>query len=118
MKLFTLTKKDFVVETFRSGGKGGQHQNKTDSGVRIKHPASGAAGESREERSQLQNKRNAFKRMTSSKKFRAWHRIKCAELISKQSIAEIVESLMQPHNLKIEVKDSKGRWIDEQDTLQ
>ena len=58
--LFSLTKKDFVVETFRAGGKGGQKQNKTDSGVRIKHPASGAVAESREERSQHQNKKIAF----------------------------------------------------------
>ena len=28
--LFTLTKKDFEMQTFRSGGKGGQHQNKVD----------------------------------------------------------------------------------------
>lgn len=47
--LFSLTKKDFRIETFRSGGKGGQHQNKTDSGVRIVHLESGAVGESREE---------------------------------------------------------------------
>jgi len=39
--LFSLTKKDFKVETFRGSGAGGQHRNKTDSAVRIKHPASG-----------------------------------------------------------------------------
>ena len=60
--LFSITKKDFEVQTFRSGGKGGQHQNKTDSGVRIIHRASGAVGESRSERSQLVNKRLALKR--------------------------------------------------------
>jgi protein subunit release factor B len=35
-KLFSITKKDFKIQTFRSGGKGGQHQNKTNSGVAIK----------------------------------------------------------------------------------
>ena len=34
-------KGDFKVETFKSGGKGGQHQNKTDSGARVIHVASG-----------------------------------------------------------------------------
>ncbi len=46
--LFSITKDDFTVQTFRSGGKGGQNQNKVESGVRIIHPASGAIGESRE----------------------------------------------------------------------
>ena len=56
--LFSITKKDFEIQTFRSGGKGGQHQNKTDSGVRIIHRDSGARAESREERSQARNKRD------------------------------------------------------------
>jgi protein subunit release factor A len=63
---------DFEMETFRAGGKGGQNQNKRDTGVRFRHKASGAAGESREERSQLQNKKTAFKRLCDSPKFRAW----------------------------------------------
>ena len=38
--LFSVTKKDFDIQTFRSGGKGGQHQNKRDTGVRCVHKAS------------------------------------------------------------------------------
>ena len=60
--LFSVTRDDFTIQTFRAGGKGGQKQNKTDSGVRCIHNASGAVGEGRDERSQLQNKKNAFKR--------------------------------------------------------
>lgn len=108
--LFSLTKKDFIVETFRAGGKGGQNQNKRDSGVRIKHPASGAVGESREERSQLANKKNAFNRLTKTTKFIAWHKKMCAQLINKKSIEDIVEELMAPEYLKIETKDEQGRW--------
>lgn len=61
--LFSVTVKDCEVQTFRAGGKGGQNQNKRDTGVRIIHHPSGARGEARDERSQLQNKRLAFKRM-------------------------------------------------------
>jgi len=50
-KLLNLNRKDFEIQTFRSGGKGGQHQNTTDSGVRIVHKESGAIGESRNYRS-------------------------------------------------------------------
>src|SRR5206468_9201593 len=47
-------------DTFRSGGPGGQHQNKTESGVRYTHIPSGIAAESRTERSQHKNDANAM----------------------------------------------------------
>lgn len=70
-KILSVTLKDCDVQTFRAGGNGGQKQNKTNSGVRIIHRASGARGESREERSQLQNKKNAFRRMAETPAFQA-----------------------------------------------
>lgn len=101
--LFSVTKDDLIVDTFRSGGKGGQNQNKVESGVRITHPASRAVGESREFRDQPQNKKAAFKRMTQTKEFKVWHQIKAASVI--QGIHDIdkeVDEAMQPKNLKIE----------------
>ncbi len=101
--LFSITRKDFRIDTFRSGGKGGQHQNKTESGVRITHFDSGAVGESREERSQLQNKRNAFRRLIESKRFKTWHRIKTAEcLLGLQNINKYVDEQMKEVNIKVE----------------
>ena len=49
------------VDTFRSGGKGGQHQNVTDSGVRLTHIASGTVATSRSLRSQHGNKKAALR---------------------------------------------------------
>ena len=49
------------VETFRSGGKGGQHQNVTDSGVRLTHIPSGIVATSRRLRSQYGNKKAALR---------------------------------------------------------
>lgn len=109
--LFSITKKDFDVQTFRSGGPGGQHQNKVESGVRIIHRESGASGESREERSQYQNKRIAFKRLANSPVFQAWHKRKIHEVITNMTIEQKVEKEMAAENIKIEVKDEKGRWV-------
>jgi peptide chain release factor 2 len=52
---------DLRRDTFRSGGPGGQHQNKTESGVRYTHLPTGIAAESRTERSQHKNADNAMK---------------------------------------------------------
>ncbi len=51
---------DLKRDTFRSGGPGGQHQNKTESGVRYTHLPTGVAAESRTERSQHKNDANAM----------------------------------------------------------
>lgn len=71
-RVLSVTLADCRVDTFRSGGNGGQNQNTRDTGVRIVHPPSGAVGESREERSQLQNKKTAFKRMAGHPRFKLW----------------------------------------------
>jgi protein subunit release factor B len=113
-KLITITKKDFEVQTFRSGGKGGQHQNKTDSGVRIIHRESGAVGESREERSQHQNKKIAFRRLAEHPKFKLWLNKVAYEKEHGKSIEEMVKEQMQPENLKVEYKDEEGKWIETQ----
>ena len=51
------------VETFRAGGKGGQHQNMTDSGVRLVHEPTGVRVTARSERSQHRNKAVALERL-------------------------------------------------------
>jgi peptide chain release factor 1 len=61
--LFSITKDDFDVQTFRCGGCGGQNRDKVESGVRIIHRESGAVGECRETRDQHKNKKIAFKRL-------------------------------------------------------
>jgi len=51
------------VETFRSGGKGGQHANKTESAVRLTHIKSGIQVMCQDERSQYLNKTKCIKEL-------------------------------------------------------
>jgi|SRR5581483_6603836 len=97
----TVTKKDLVVETFRAGGPGGQHQNKTETGVRVTHPPSGAVGEARDSRSQADNKKAAFLRMTEDPKFQLWIK---GEQIDHEQIKETIRTYNFNRN---EVKDHR-----------
>ena len=106
--LFSVTIKDCDVDTFCTGGKGGQHRNAKQNGVRITHRASGAVGEHRDGRDQYRNKQEAFRKMAESEKFRVWHIMECAlkqGLIAKVNAA--VEEAMRAHNLKIEYYDGQ-----------
>jgi protein subunit release factor B len=91
--LFSVTRKDLIRQTFRSGGKGGQNQNKVESGVRLIHPPSGARGEARDSRDQKTNERSAFRRLVDSKEFRSWHKLECAKRLG-QKIPETPEQMM------------------------
>jgi protein subunit release factor B len=110
--ILTITIKDCEVQHFRSGGKGGQNQNKVSSGSRVIHHPSGARGESREFRDQPQNTRAAFKRMAESKEFQAWARLESLRRMGvQQEIERRVDESLVPANLICEVKSEDGRWV-------
>ena len=51
------------VETFRVSGPGGQHRNRRDTAVRIRHRPTGVVAQAYERRSQLLNRQRALKRL-------------------------------------------------------
>lgn len=106
----SVTLKDCEMQTFRASGPGGTKRNKTSSGVRIIHSASGARGEASDSRSQHDNKRTAFIRMTQTNKFKIW--LNKAIYGAKPTPEEQVAEDMAWKNLRIEVKDLvTGEWV-------
>lgn len=77
----TIDPEELRVDTYRSGGAGGQHVNKTDSAIRITHLPSGTVVQCQSERSQTQNKAAAMRVLQA----------KLLELKRKEQEAEISE---------------------------
>jgi peptide chain release factor 2 len=97
-------------QTFRSGGPGGQHQNKTESGVRFIHLPTGIAAESRSERSQVKNSAMALQ-MLKGKLYRIEEEKRLAEVEKaydeKGEVSfghQIRNYVMQPYTM---VKDQR-----------
>ncbi len=113
--ILSVSIKDCVVQHFAAGGAGGQNQNKRHTGTRVIHEPSGARGECREERSQLQNTKRAFHRLIHSPKFRLWMQRELGGYAAQEAERlRQVEASMRPANLRIEVRSlGHDRWIEE-----
>ncbi|NRA96369.1 MAG: peptide chain release factor 2 [Planctomycetes bacterium] len=103
--------KDVKVDTYKAGGKGGQHVNKTESAVRLTHLPTGVVVQCQNERSQHKNKAQAMK-LLKAKLLQVKEAARSAELKSmydgKGEIAwgnQIRSYVMQPYTL---VKDTRS----------
>ena len=104
---FSVPREKFKITTFTAGGPGGQHQNHSNTAVRITHPDSGASAECRMFRSQHQNKMQAFRNLVNSGKFRTW--VNRQLLKNPLPPEEQVKRDMHPDNLLI-MAMTEGKW--------
>ncbi len=119
--LFSVTRDDCDWAEFRGSGPGGQHRNKVATAIRVVHRASGAIGQASDDRSQLTNRREAFRRMAETKEFKAWLRFETARRLgsnmlrfdnSKWSLDQVIAAMKDEANLKFEIRDFAGRWME------
>ena len=109
--LFSVTKKDLDINFFSGTGGGGQHRNKHQNCVRIRHSASGAlvTGQSNKER--RSNIREALYNLVKNPLFKVWHSRMVNEVFTGKTLEQVVDDSMVEDNLKIEVKES-GKWVE------
>lgn len=108
MSKFTLTKKDFEITWFSGSGAGGQHRNKHNNCIRIKHPPTGVivTGQSHKER--LSNQKEAMKSLVNNPKFKSWCDLKLREIEMGKTVEQMIDEDMRPENLKVEYLSKKS----------
>ena len=101
-----MNDKDIRIDYFRASGPGGQHRNKSETGVRLTHLPSGIVVTATESRSRHQNLRHAFARLEA--KLTARNRIVIPRVPTRPGRAAVERRLEEKRRLS-ERKQNRGR---------
>lgn len=108
--LVKVTAKDCRWDFYVGSGKGGQAKQKTNSACRCTHVASGAVGESQDDRSQDLNKRKAFERMAKTDKFNAWLKMEVSRVTGEAALIKEKVNRELLLNTVVETQNEAGKW--------
>lgn len=110
--LFSVTANDCTWSYTRGTGAGGQKKNKTSSAVHCTHKASGAHGYSEASRSQLDNRRDAFRKMAETKEFKHWQKMETARRMGTlANVEDYVDTELRSKRVRVEIKKD-GKWVE------
>lgn len=108
--LFSVTANDCEWSYARGTGAGGQARNRSNNAVHCVHKPSGAHGYSEASRSQLDNKREAFRKMAETSEFKKWHQL---EVNRRTGIEAEIERYVEQElkKVRVEIKED-GKWTE------
>jgi protein subunit release factor B len=116
--LFAVTRDDCEWTYYIGPGDGGQKKQKTHSAARCVHKESRAEGKCHDSRSQWENRKTAFKRMTETDKFKLWVKLEVSrrtrdknyEQQEQERLERYINNTMKPENILTQIlKD--GQWV-------
>jgi protein subunit release factor A len=109
---FTITRKDLEISYFSGSGCGGQHRNKHDNCVRIKHPPTGVIVTGQDHKERQRNMKDALTRLTNHFKFRWWCDEQLREMEGLETTRQWVDSQMKEDNYEVYIQ-KVGKFFNE-----
>lgn len=97
------------VDRYRASGPGGQHRNKTESAVRVRHVATGVAAHADDSRSQHENKAKAVKRLRGALALAVREPVTLEGFVADPALAALVRGGTAPLGEK--TRQTAGYWV-------
>ena len=111
--ILSVTKKDIDISFFSGKGPGGQNRNRNMCCCRMYHRDSGAKATGQDSKNKPINMKNCFIRLINTEEFKLWERMEVSRrMLNESDIEDTVDKQMHRRNLKYEIRNEDGNWIE------